>query len=401
MKRVAIYLLSYSAIMLPSYVILFFGFDYQIKYNSGVSYLHVAAFQILVMLFFIFFASCRMTKKQTICSTARFKLNNISRIRKVKYIIVFERPLLYLYFVLSLIIISSGLNDYRHVSSFLTNSFVIFPFETIKFIIYGIFVIKVCDPIARPYLIQRTSNIVLFFVATILGSTGSYMVVQAIIVCSIVYINFNKISNWKFVLLFMLSIVSLFVAVFVGFANKFNFNLDTMYYMFTVDTSYVMNYLAWRPATFLNSTSYWLANTFNYDILNIVSSETNYRFSKIFGGDAPLTEPRSFSRVNYLNIFVVNTHPVSGTSAGLFGGLAAFINNQPIPLFISLLLCLIMIRLFAFYPRPQSGVWPIVLISTITYQYFDSVVDMLIVPSPSTISLLVFIVIIYFPRLKF
>ena len=201
----------------------------------------------------------------------------------------------------------------------------------------------------------------------------------------------------------MLGLGSIFVmavAIYIGFANKFGFDLNKMHYLFLVDQSYVINYLGWRVATFLHSITYWLSFNYQFDILGIIYEETAYRLSSIFGGHVGLPDIRSMARINYLNIFNDNSHLKSGTTPGLFGGIVSLLNHQIIALLIFSVIGYFLIRLFAFYPPYSLGAMPVIIMAASTYHYFDSIIDLLIFPSPGSFSLLLYVLIIYSIRLR-
>ena len=74
------------------------------------------------------------------------------------------------------------------------------------------------------------------------------MVVQSL-GCLFSLILLNKVSKLKLLVLGLVRLV-MAVAIYIGFANKFGFDLNKMHYLFLVDQSYVINYLGWRVARF-------------------------------------------------------------------------------------------------------------------------------------------------------
>lgn len=397
MIRVFVFLLSYSAIMLPSYLFLFLSVDYSATYTQGAGYFTALLFQIAVIAVFCFMCAIRIKKREhgSVTAPVRTKIN-----AKIYALVKLEKYAIFLYFIISVYIFLSGSNDYRHASTFGANAIIATSAEIMRTLILATIVVKVCNPKVTGLVYSNNYLLFLFILSSMIGSTGSYMIVQSLFVSTLTYLYINKVTITKAMILGLGGTVTISIAIFIGFANKFQFDMDKMYIMFIVDRSYVINYLAWRVATFLHSITFWLSFSQQFDILAIVYEESVYRVSKILGGPAVHPDIRSMARVNYLNIFIDNSHYRSGTTPGLFGGIASLLQNQKIALLLIIAITASMIRLLACYPARSLGILPVMIISAASYHFFDNVIDYLIVPSPSFLYFLVFLSVIYIVRIR-
>ena len=98
-----------------------------------------------------------------------------------------EKPLIILYLFLGITLFIFGGNDYRHASNFLSNVVLVFPSELVRTSILAIIAVKVCHPNFNPFATRRNYLLVIFLLGSLLGSTGSYMVVQSLVVCFSLY----------------------------------------------------------------------------------------------------------------------------------------------------------------------------------------------------------------------
>ena len=397
MTRVFIYLVSYSAIMLPSYVFLLLSVDYSKTYVQGVNYVYAPLFQIFVITILCFICALRIKRKE---KTSEKLLVSTKKNKKITALVHLEKYAVAFYLLLSCLILISGSNDYRHSSSFAENAVIATAAETLRTFILSIMVVKVCNPKVPGVNYNNNYLPVIFIISSVIGSTGSYMVIQALFVCSLCYLYNNDVTLSKVISLGMGSTIIILIAIFIGFANKFNFNFNKVYTLFMIDTSYVINYLGWRVATFLHSITFWLSHRQDFDVLAIAYDESVYRILKIMGEQAVPSDIRSMARINYLNIFIDNSHPRSGTTPGLFGGVASLLYNNKTALVVLILLTVSLIRIIACYPARALGVLPVMIIAASSYHFFDSIIDYLIVPEPNTFYLIIFLSTIYFVRIR-
>ena len=196
----------------------------------------------------------------------------------------------------------------------------------------------------------------------------------------------------------ILGLIPLALAVFVGFANKFGFDMAILYDLFFGDLTYVITYIGWRITTMVNATGVWLINSESIPFLQTTIDESLYRFSSVFGMGIEKPEIRSLARFNYLEIFVDNSHKRSGTSPGLFGSFASTLPSNLPAFFVLTFLTIILLKALCRY-QATSGWLPTLVMVAATYQFFDSPIDLLITPHPGQVALFIFVFVIYYPRI--
>ena len=193
----------------------------------------------------------------------------------------------------------------------------------------------------------------------------------------------SSLSSGRIVVYGILGFSGLTVAIIIGFANKYGFDPDIVYRLFFEETEFVVSYLAWRVGTGSHALAYWLSNYESIAALQYIWSETSFRVSSLVGivGQGP-DEIKSFARLNYLNIFIDNTHPLS-TTPGLFAGLAALLPYNVSATVLYLIISVTILRLFSFYSRDLCSAPRMAFMVIATYHFLDSPLDLLITPHPS------------------
>lgn len=399
MSKVSKYLLIYSMLYVPGYFFFLIGLDLSSVYAKGANLFYVLGFHIFIAVLLCFLVRLGFASNQKISSSSySTKIHN--RISATKKILKFESILVWLYFFLACLVPILGLNNYRHASSFSENMALILALEILRTILIAFIVIKTCDPYGYKYSKNRNFLLFLLVISTIIGSTGSFSVIQVTVIAGASVLLRSKLSFGRLFLISSFGSIALVVAIVIGFANKFSFDQDIVYDLFFNDLTYVITYLGWRVGTMANATSVWLINTESLPILQTIANESIYRLSSIIGSTGEPLDIRSLARINYLEIFVDNSHPRSGTSPGLFGSYASTLPNNLSAVCLLTLVTVLLLKFFIKYLRSTNGWLPVIIMVAATYQYFDSPLDMLITPHPSQISLLIFIAIIYLPRLR-
>ena len=400
MSKVARYLVIYSLLYVPGYFLLLIGLDLSSVFVGGAGLTAMLSFHLLVAGLLCLFVRVELVTEHHATPTRISDPSRIRRIIATKRILRFEAPFVWLYFLLACLVPMLGLNNYRHASSFSENMGLLLSLEILRSILMAFIIIKTCDPFGIKYGEGRYLLLGLLVISTIIGSTGSFTVIQVTILAVASILSRSKISGGKLFFIMLMGSVSLSAAVIIGFANKFSFDKDVVYDLFFGDLSYVIAYIGWRITTMMNATAVWLMNFESIPIIQIIMSESSYRLLSVLGVENEPLDIRSMARLNYLEIFVDNSHPRSGTSPGLFGSFASTLPNNLLAFAVLITLTAILLRLFVNYFKSTHGWLPVIIMVAATYQFFDSPLDLLITPHPSQISLFIFVLVIYLPRLK-
>lgn len=284
MSRVSKYITVYSLLYLPAYVILLLGVDLSFMFMPGATLSAIVLFHITstVLLCFIVRANIISDKMKLVAPTSEDSY--IWRATATRKLLRFEPPVLCIYVLLACSIPLLGLNNHRHASNFSENAALILSLEVVRSFLLGLIVVKSCDEFGIKYGKNRYCLLVIFVIASVIGSTGSFSVIQVTVVAAMSFIIRSKPSKGKIIFGAFVAVIPLGLAVVIGFANKFSFDKDIVYGLFMGDLTYVVNYLVWRITTMAHATSVWLTNTESLSILQINMSESIYRVSSIFGG---------------------------------------------------------------------------------------------------------------------
>ena len=203
------------------------------------------------------------------------------RIRATNQLVSLEKRAIYLYLILSLLVPYLGLNDYRHTMRLFDVLIVILPLEVLRTVIIGIIVVKSCDSYAYKNTKNNYFSYFIFVVATVIGSTGSFVIIQVAVIVLLTYLIKERIKFLKMSLMLSLSGIVSGVAILIGFANKYAFDVAVLSDLFIENFDYVQSYLFWRVSTMAHSMSIWLENSEIINHFTIIWQETQFRISKI------------------------------------------------------------------------------------------------------------------------
>ena len=388
MSRPSLYLVLYSLLFLPGYAIWVLNIDLLNKYVDGSSGLNTILFHLLCIVSLATLARLSLIKSN---GTQDSKSSHYpsQRIRATNQRVSLEKRAIYLYLILSLLVPYLGLNDYRHTMRLFDVLIVILPLEVLRTVIIGIIVVKSCDSYAYKNTKNNYFSYFIFVVATVIGSTGSFVIIQVAVIVLLTYLIKERIKFLKMSLMLSLSGIVSGVAILIGFANKYAFDVAVLSDLFIENFDYVQSYLLWRVSTMAHSMSIWLENSEIINHFTIIWQETQFRISKIFGASVSEPDVRSIARLNYLNIFQDTSHPRSGTSPGLFGTLASTLPYNLGSLLIALIITTSLLKLFFFIRLCFFRILPMCLMMVATYAFLDSVMDLLIIPGLQLIKLFI------------
>lgn len=375
-----LFILLYSYLHFPSYLIIaFFGshdiYHYDINYNFYII-LHILS--IFVIIYFYF-------RKEKV---------NDTYLKRLPTIYNYNRLILCLYFVCSILFVLLKLGSSRHDNSFSEIGYYIFPVELIRIYFYA-FLYHNYFFLNNKYEFS-SYHLLLWLISSILSATGTFVIIQTILIYIIIYTLINKFNIRTFLTYSLLSLTIVF-SVFYGFVNKRN-----MDYAKTANEIYnsydiFLDYLIWRPCTMTYSIKTWSNKALSVDPLNVVLDESKNRLYKMFNFfKKDNSKYRSISHINYFKIFKNPLKDNSGTSPGLIANILMFLSYPySCILLIILSICIMFLIL---YHLVELSLIKILFLLISTYNYFDSVFDLLIFPSNIFVLLVFYLFLLNFPK---